>query len=258
MTFLPNNDDRFWKESRQKGWFRFPTPLRYIVFMIILVCLVVVLWYLLSPARRSYNNADLALIQADESPFKVKAKDQGLPQIKHQDKLVYGRIRSDQNAPAVEHILPEPESPSAQIKEDPPALKMVDEYRPENSELEKGANSFSEKSIDTPHAIASIEDLIDELPEEKPMVKKKGTKGNTLIQLGSLKSYDTAESEWKRISGKHKDILSEFEPTIQKVDLGATQGIYFRLRTGPFESDEEAKKACATLQERKVECLVIH
>jgi cell division protein FtsN len=253
MTFTPNDDDRLWKESRQRGWFRFSTPLRYVVFLIILVCFVIALWYLLSPISHNYNKADLALIRAEETPYKVKAKDQGLPNIKHQDKLVYGRIRNDQNTPPVEHILPDPEPPTAQMREGESTLKMVDQYNPKDiDELEKVG-----ESKDATSPLVSIEDLIEAHPSEKLAVKKKNSKGSILIQLASLKSLDMAESEWKRISQKHQDILNGLDPMIQKVDLGADQGIYFRLRTGPFESDEDAKRVCATLKERKVDCLVI-
>lgn len=253
MTFTPNDDDRLWKDSRPSGWFRFSTPLRYVVSLIVLICLVIALWYLLSPIGRSYNKADLALLRADETPYKVKAKDQGLPNIKHQDKLVYGRIRNDQNPPPVEHILPDPELPAVQMRENESTLKMVDQYNPKDIEFEKVVGSDDALS-----SLVSIEDLIEENSSEKPVVKKKVAKGNVLIQLGSLKSLDLAEAEWKRVSQKHQDILNGFDSMIQKVDLGADQGIYFRLRAGPFASDEEARKICATLKERKVECLVIH
>ena len=39
-------------------------------------------------------------------------------------------------------------------------------------------------------------------------------------------------------------------------DLGEEQGIYYRLRTGPFNTHEKAALVCASLKERKVECLV--
>jgi cell division protein FtsN len=193
-----------------------------------------------------------------KTPYKVKAKDQGLPNIKHQDKLVYGRIRNDEETPPVEHILPDPEPPTAQITEGESTLKMVDQYVPEDIEIEKVAESPLKDPKDAPSSLVSIEDLIEDQPSEKPASGKKVAKGNILIQLGSLKSQDLAESEWKRISQKHQDVLGGLDSTIQKVDLGADQGIYYRLRTGPFESHEEAKKICASLKERKVDCLVIH
>jgi hypothetical protein len=244
MTFNPNDDDRLWKESEPEGWFRFGTPLKYGIFIILLICLVVGLWYLLSPARRTYAPTDLALIKADETPYKVKAEDQGIPSVKHQDKLVYGRIRNDQNEPPAEHILPDPEGPS---------LKMVKQYIPSDEDGEKGPAQPPEKET----SLTSISDLIEELPEEKSSPEKKKHKGTIFIQLGSLNSNDLAEAEWTRLSRKHKDILDGFDPLIQRVDLGTEKGIQYRLRTGAFENLEDAQKACAQFKERKVECLVI-
>ncbi len=261
MTFSPGDDDRLWREPEKDGWFRFSSPLKYVIFIIILIALIVVIWYLMSPARRSfYNPNELALIRADETPYKVKAQDQGIPGVKHQDKLVYSRIRGDQNNPPVEHILPDPEPPLVPVKDVSPSVKMVEQYTPNDVDFDKsGEPTLTEEPMkEAAKPISSIEDLIDDTPEEKPISEKKVVKGNIFIQLASLKSFDLAESEWSRISKKHKDILANFEPTIQKVDLGADQGIYYRLRTGPFESKEEAKKACSRLKERKVECLVIH
>ncbi|HUX78711.1 MAG TPA: SPOR domain-containing protein [Alphaproteobacteria bacterium] len=258
MTYSPNDDDRLWKEPRREGWFRFTTPLRYVVFLLLLVGAVIVIWYLVSPVRRSYDKANLALIRADENPYKVKAKDQDLPNIKHQDKLVYGRIRNDQNSPTVEHILPDPEPPIVHTAEESSNLKMVDQYIPQDVETAKIVEAAAISPEETPPALVSIEDLIEEEPSERPSQEKKVAKGNIFIQLGSLKSHDLAELEWSRVSQKHKDLLGGLTPAIQKVDLGADQGIYYRLRTGPLENEEEAKKVCASLKERKVDCLVIH
>jgi len=259
MSFSPNDDDRMWRDPKNEGWYKFSSPLKYLIFIIILVALIVGIWYLASPARRKfYNTNELALIRADENPYKVKAKDQGIPGVKHQDKLVYGRIRGDQNTPPVEHILPDPEPVSVHVKDDPNSLKMVEQYAPEDMDPERRVEAAQEQKQEKETAApSSIEDLIGDTPEETPKPEKKVAKGTIFIQLGSLKSYDMAESEWSRISKKHKDLLGGFDPTIQKVDLGADQGIYYRLRTGPYASDEKAKEACATLKERKVDCLVI-
>ncbi len=253
MTFSPNDDDRLWKEPQQEGWFHFSSPLRYIIFLLLLVILIITLWYLYSSANRNDNKIELTLIKTDETPFKIKAEDQGVPNISHQDKLVYGRIRSDQNTPVVEHILPDPHPPLTQNKDDESndasPMKMVEQYVPQDLELEK--------PTELPTRITSIEELIEELPEKKLGLAEKGIQGSIFIQLASLKSQDMAESEWERLSKNHKDILEGLEPTIQKVDLGADQGIYYRLRTGPFENAEEAKKTCTNLKGRKVGCLVI-
>lgn len=269
MTFSPNDDDRLWQAPKAEGWFRFPSPFRYIVLLLILVALVVGAWYLLMPARQNYSEKNLPLIQADNTPYKIKADDQALPGIKHQDKLIYSRIRSDENAPPVEHILPDPEPIPIDVQTDSSPMKMENLYSPEDIQLEKVAEEVPETKENVALSIASIEELIEGGSEEYSQKtsekvsevtspsKSKTRQANVLIQLGSLKSHDLAQEEWKRISGKNKDILGGLEPLIQKVDLGAEKGIFYRLRTG-VESQEQAKKACTILIERKVECRVIH
>lgn len=253
MNLSPKDDDRLWREPEKTSWFRFSTPLRYIVFLILLIALLVGLWYLFAPSHRGYNKTDLALIRADETPYKIKPENQGVPSVKHQDKLVYGRIRADQTSPVAEHILPDPETPLPQIKEDSVPIKMVEQYAPEEIDPENTVELVQKE----PKKEVSIEDLIEETSEEKKETEKEIIKGKTFIQLGSLKSYDRAESEWKRLSKKHGDVLGKREPVIQKVDLGEEQGIYYRLRTGPFDSSGKADEACRMLKEQKVECVVI-
>lgn len=253
MKLTPNEDDRLWKEPEKTPWFRFQSPLRYVVFIILLVALLIGLWYLIAPSHRGYNKVDLALIRADEAPYKVKPETQGVPSVKHQDKLVYGRIRADQNGPIAEHILPDPETPLPQIKEDSGPVRMVEQYAPEELDPE---NVIELPQMESKKNI-SIEDLIEESPEEKQETEKTVVKGKVFIQLGSLKSYDLAESEWQRLSKKHSDTLGKLGPVIQKVDLGEEQGIYYRLRTGPYACSEMANEACSTLKEQKVECVVV-
>ncbi len=261
MTYSPNENDRLWRDSEDDSWFHFGGPFRFIVLVIILIGLILGGWYYFSPKESINNKNSIPLVRADEAPTKIKAEDQGVPTVKHQDKLVYGRIREDKNTSTVEHILPDPETPLAQVNQE--TVKMVEQYQPEDLDIEK----VSTPEMDSPK-ITSIEDLIEvDTPAEKvekvvvkqeaPKEKKKIVKGTVFIQLGSLKSYDIAESEWARLSKKHSDVLGGYKPTIQKVDLGAEKGIYYRLRTGPFESQESASQSCSTLKERKVECLVI-
>lgn len=257
MTFVPDREDRLWRESARESRFRISTPLWYAFFVIVLVVLMIGLWYLFVPMRQDAHKMEIPLIRADETAYKIKAEDQGVPSVKHQDKLVYGRIRGDQNEALVEHILPDPEPPEALE-----TLKMVEQYQPDDLEVEKvieSADSCPKPEETVSSLIASIEGLIEEeLPAKKQPPEKQTVKGTVLIQLGSLKSHDLAESEWERLSKKHKDLFGDLKPTIQKVDLGEEQGTYYRLRTGSFDTPEKAEAVCASLKERKVECLVIH
>ena len=260
MSLYDNDDNRLIKESRQSVWYQFASPFRYVISIIIVICLIIAIWYLLSPStpNSSYSKAGLPLIETEESPFKVKAEAQDIVGVNHQDKLVYGRLRDDETPQAVEHILPAPEEPLAQLEEPPSTLKMIREYIPEDVALEEIKEATETPSLDSIQNHLSIADLIAEQSYDNvPEPKDEENKGNIFIQLGSLTSYNLAESEWSRLVNNNKDLLSDQKPIIQKVDLGEDQGIYFRLRTGPFSSNEQAKKACSALKERKVDCLVI-
>jgi len=154
MSFTPNDNDRLFRESKEEGWFRFSSPFRFVLLLIFLVFLIALGWYFLSPTQNDYGKAHIPLIKVDETPHKIKAEDQSVPGIKHQDKLVYGRIREDKNVATVEHILPDPEQPLTQINQE--SVKMVEQYQPQDLDLE--SSEVTEQSLPK---ITSIEDLID-------------------------------------------------------------------------------------------------
>lgn len=252
MNFSLGEEDRLWQEPEKESR---PNILRYGIFAVFLLGVLIGLWFLISPSHQGHNTADLPLVKADPEPYKMKAENQGVPSVKHQDKLVYGRIRSDKAEPVAEHILPDPELPMPELKEDAAPLKMVEQYAPQDVDPGKIVE-VTEDALESA-ALTSIADLIDEGESAPKVPEKNVSKGKVYIQLGSLKSYDQAESEWKRLSKKHADELGKYEPVIQKVDLGADQGIYYRLRTGPFEDTEKASAICESLKGQKVGCVVV-
>lgn len=76
------------------------------------------------------------------------------------------------------------------------------------------------------------------------------------IQLVSVPSEDAAQSEWKRISGRHKDLFAALSPSVTKADLG-DKGIYYRLRAGPLADKAAADSLCAALAADKIGCIVV-
>jgi cell division septation protein DedD len=80
--------------------------------------------------------------------------------------------------------------------------------------------------------------------------------GTFQIQLASVPSEDAAQAEWKRVNGRHKDLLAALTPAITKADLGE-RGVYYRLRAGPLADKAAADELCASLAADKVGCIVI-
>lgn len=70
--------------------------------------------------------------------------------------------------------------------------------------------------------------------------------GDYYIQVGSVKSSDGAESEWKKIQDKYS-VLSGFSHRVEKADLG-DKGVFYRIQAGPV-SQATANSACNTIKQ---------
>ncbi len=89
-----------------------------------------------------------------------------------------------------------------------------------------------------------------------PAAPTPGTPGAFQIQLASVPTEEAANSEWKRISGKHQDLFAALTPSITKADLGE-KGIYYRLRAGPLADKAAADQLCASLAADRIGCIVV-
>ena len=78
--------------------------------------------------------------------------------------------------------------------------------------------------------------------------------GAYMLQIGSYKSEDEANSAWTRAQAAHS-ALAGLLPNIQKVDLGA-KGTWFRLRASPFADKSAAEAACQKVKADGGSCLI--
>lgn len=76
------------------------------------------------------------------------------------------------------------------------------------------------------------------------------------VQIASVPSQEQAEKEWAKAKAAHADLLGSLTLSVQRADLGA-KGIYYRVQAGPLADDVAAKSLCASLQARKLGCLVV-
>jgi len=77
------------------------------------------------------------------------------------------------------------------------------------------------------------------------------------IQLAAARSEDAVKSEWDRLRRRNVDLLGELRLQVMKIDLGATKGVFYRLRAGPLADEPTAKALCERLKQRKLGCLVV-
>jgi hypothetical protein len=77
------------------------------------------------------------------------------------------------------------------------------------------------------------------------------------IQIAAVRTPERATSEWARLKSKHGDLLGGYSLNVVRADLGATKGIFYRLRAGPIAWEYVAKVLCDNLSKRKVGCLIV-
>ena len=77
------------------------------------------------------------------------------------------------------------------------------------------------------------------------------------VQLAASRSEPAVKSEWDRLRRRHIDLLGDLRLQVTRIDLGATKGVFYRLRVGPLSTETAAKALCERLKQRKLGCLVV-
>jgi len=66
--------------------------------------------------------------------------------------------------------------------------------------------------------------------------------GTYEVQLGALASQDSAQSEWDSMSGAMPALFGDKQPDIESATVNGH--VYYRLRTGSFDTKADAAKFC--------------
>ena len=72
------------------------------------------------------------------------------------------------------------------------------------------------------------------------------------IQVGAVPKEADAQSEWKRLQSRHRDLLGDLGLTVVRADLGE-KGVYFRIQAGPID-EARARAICEQLKSHNVGC----
>jgi SPOR domain len=82
-----------------------------------------------------------------------------------------------------------------------------------------------------------------------------GTTGGYVVQLSSQKSESDAKAVFRSLQAKFPNELGDRQPIVRRADLGA-KGVFFRTMVGPFASQQEAAKFCASYKAAGGQCVV--
>ncbi|HEY9079021.1 tetratricopeptide repeat protein [Magnetovibrio sp.] len=74
------------------------------------------------------------------------------------------------------------------------------------------------------------------------------------VHLASYRQQKAAERGWAELSKRFGDVLGGLEYRIERVDLGNSKGVFYRLKAGPLPSNNAAKDACRTLKVKRQYC----
>ncbi len=80
--------------------------------------------------------------------------------------------------------------------------------------------------------------------------------GNYFVQLASMKSDASARQEWARLQKAPPELFGGVALDVQRADMGA-DGIFYRVRTGPFPNKATAQDMCWQIKAAKLACLVV-
>jgi outer membrane biosynthesis protein TonB len=78
--------------------------------------------------------------------------------------------------------------------------------------------------------------------------------GSYLLQIGSYKSQDEAQSAWHAFQAKHP-VVGGYQQDIKQVDLG-DKGTWYRLRIGAFADKDAAMALCSKLKADGASCFM--
>jgi cell division septation protein DedD len=121
-------------------------------------------------------------------------------------------------------------------------------------------------ALETPQSAAEVQpdapaetpvDLLSAAPTQASALATEApaATGGFVVQLSSQRTQEQALSSFADMKSRYPSVLSEYQPLIQEADLG-DQGIYFRVRVGPWGTRAEAIELCESLQAAGADCFV--
>jgi hypothetical protein len=236
-------------------------------------------WHFYGDQLLNSAGDQLPVIRAAEGPVKVRPKTPGGMDIPDRDKLVYGRMKGGLAEPLVERLLPPPEIPKPPVvlaaKPDTVPAPSVVQSVAKKSKLRPKQQNLKPNKVESVKVLApkknkgpavtvnkDMSPKVVVAPVPPPVAMPSPSASSIFgiayqIQIAAVRTPERATSEWARLKSKHGDLLGGYSLNVVRADLGATKGIFYRLRAGPIAWEDVAKVLCDNLSKRKVSCLIV-
>lgn len=245
------------------------------------------IWYAYDQGVKKGVQLAPPIISADTTPVKEKPEDPGGMEIPHQDKQVFGVLKSDGETVVVEKLMQPPE----EATEDAPATnetaattdngeaapkedliaKTIEKVEQEAKDGAETAENATQEAVSEAKTTVTKETeteteskaeekvaVVAPKPAPKPKAKPAATASGTRyrVQLGSFRSNEAAQNQWKILNSKFGALLSNVSHRVQDVTVQG-KGTFHRLQAGAYESRAGANKLCDALKAKKQDCLVV-
>jgi hypothetical protein len=252
-----------------------------------LVAFAGVVWYAYDRGLHAGSDSAAPVIKADNRPVKIRPEQPGGMDIPNQDKLVFDALRPEEDKlPRVERLLPPPEAPAP-----PPEMPAVEApAAPAESAdttipparivtpapapvIPQPEQTPAAETPATPPQIAETPAVVPAAPPSAPEPAKVEPQpaptpapvtqpsapaaGAYRVQLAAVRTEEVAASEWNRLKRRYTDVLGSLTPHYQRIDLGASKGVFYRIQGGDV-SETSARDICARLKAQEQACLVIN
>jgi hypothetical protein len=217
------------------------------------------------------------VIQASQTPTRIKPENAGGLVPPNQDKEVYNRIQPNTVPVQPEKLLPGPETPklpAAGVMPTPPPKPAEPDATKTPTPLQSAsATAPATTSPATPATTTPAPVATPAAPAAAPPVAEKpatpqagpsiaslidnmsGPTGGWRIQIASVKSEDVAKSTWAKVQTANGDVLSSLRMQPIRVDLGE-KGVWYRVQAGPLD-EKQAQSVCGTLKGRRADCVIV-
>jgi hypothetical protein len=203
-----------------------------------------------APARTAEK-----LLPKPETPLPAPAPEPNAsrgaqPEPKAAEKLIAETEAKEQATPAKpppETAKPSPEKVAALQEPLPPAIKGETAAPPPESQ----------KQVLVPALAPTPAPAPAKAPANAAVAANPAAPGDGFsVQLAAVRDETAARGEWRRLRGRHADLLGALSLKVVRADLGA-KGIFYRLRAGDIADKGTAITLCQALAKKKVGCLVI-
>lgn len=220
-------------------------PLLIVIALLVLAAFAGVVWLAYTQGVQRGRSDAPRIIAASPGPDKTAPENAGGETNPYQGLKIY-----EQPAPPDEQVADD----DSDTQQAPPDLRpqQTEARPPQQAAAQPQPATAPPRTLakPAPQKAPAVPAVAPVAAAPAPMVH--AAAGNMLLQIGSYKSQDEADTAWTTFQKRHP-VAGGYSPDVKQVDLG-DKGTWYRLRMGPFDSKQAADDFCGKLKADGASC----